>query len=62
MAGNFGSMTKSYHTTRFFHSISSVESENAISLPSTLLEQFSRGEGGEKMISFHAVCGLIAEF
>ena len=46
MAGNFGSMTKSYQTTRFFHSIFSVESENAISLPSTLLEQCYRGGGG----------------
>ena len=62
MAGNFGSMTKNYHTTRFFHSIFSVESENAISLPSTLLEQCSRGGEGEKIISFHTVCGLIAEF
>ena len=47
MAGNFGSMTKSYQTTRFFHSIFSVESENAISLPSTLLEKCSRGGRGQ---------------
>ena len=54
MAGNFGSMTKSYHTTRFFHSIFSVESENAISLPSTLLEQCSRG-GGENYFVPHGM-------